>query len=180
MTWDEEVVIELHNRGVSFVVIGSIAARWQGVPLDLTDVDIVIENRQDNLGRLSDALDAMGFKRYGAKHNWGMKQGDVPELIGRQPTTVFVRGTATREEELDVLTLVTGVGTYSDVIAASTVILIGEVPIQVATVEAVRKSKEAINRPKDRDHLMAIYRWQERTEQSSPDVSDPDSSTRGT
>ncbi len=92
------------DRGVAFVVIGSIAARWQDVPLDLTDVDVVIDNELDNLARLPDALDELGFSRYGAKHHWGMKQGDIPELIGRQPTTVFVRGTDTHEEELDVLT----------------------------------------------------------------------------
>lgn len=172
MTWDEDLVTDLHGRGVAFVVIESIAARWQGVPLDLTDVDVVIDNDLDNLVRLSDALDELGFRRYGAKYHWGMKQGDIPELIGRQPVTVFVRGTDTHEEELDVLTFMTGVGTYKDVIASSALISIDDIPIRVATIEAIRRSKEAINRPKDRDHLAAIYRWQERIGQSP--TSDPD------
>ena len=160
MTWDEELVVDLYRRGVSFVVIGSIAARWQGVPLDLTDVDIVIDNGVDNLARLSNALGELGFKRYGTRHTWRSKQGDTPERIGRQPTTVFVRGTDTHEEELDILTIMIGVGTYSDVMDASVVVSIGNVPIRVATVEAIRQSKEAANRPKDRDHLIEIYRWQ--------------------
>ncbi len=159
MTWDEDLVVELKNRGIRFVLIGSLAARWQGVPLDLTDVDILINTEKANVEKLSTALSQLGFKRGGSEWTWGMKLGDVPEAVGRRPITVFLRSDNEVLEELDVMTYMAGVGGYENVVASGKTIQIGNVSVVVAAVEAIKRSKESLNRPKDQDHLAAISRW---------------------
>lgn len=161
MTWDEDLLVELQNRGVRFVLIGSLAARWQGVPLDLTDVDILISTEKENVKKLSTALTQLGFRREGAEWTWGMKPGDVPETVGRQPTTVFLRSDNEVLEELDVMTYMAGVGAYENVITSGKTIEIGDTSVSVAAVEMIKRSKESLNRPKDKDHLAAIARWEQ-------------------
>jgi hypothetical protein len=160
MTWDEDLVVELRNRGIRFVLIGSLAARWQGVPLDLTDVDILISTEKENVEKLSTALSQLGFKRGGSKWTWGMKPGDVSATVGRQPITVFLRSDNEVLEELDVMTYMAGVGRYENVVASGKTIQIGNVSVAIAAVEAIKRSKESLNRPKDQDHIAAISRWE--------------------
>jgi hypothetical protein len=161
MTWDEDLLVELKNRGVCFVLIGSLAARWQGVPLDLTDIDILISTERENVKKLSAALSKLGFRRDGAEWTWGMKPGDVPETVGRQPITVFLRSDNEVLEELDVMTYMAGVGGYESVVASGKTIQIGGISVTVAAVEMIKRSKETLNRPKDQDHLAAISRWEQ-------------------
>lgn len=161
MTWDEDLLVELQNCGVRFVLIGSLAARWQGVPLDRTDIDILISTDNENVEKLSTALSAMGFRRDGAEWTWGMKPGDVPGAVGRQPITVFLRSDNEVLEELDVMTYMAGVGGYENVLTSSKTIKIGGISITVAAVEMVKCSKEFLNRPKDQDHLAAISQWEQ-------------------
>ena len=161
MTWDEDLLVELKNRGVHFVLIGSLAARWQGVPLDLTDIDILISNEKENVKKLSEALSKLGFRRDGAEWTWGMKPGDVPETVGRQPITVFLRSDDEVLEELDVMTYMDGVGGYENVVASSRTVQVGGISVTVAAVEMIKRSKEHLNRPKDQDHLTAISQWEQ-------------------
>ena len=161
MTWDEDLLMELKNSDVSFVLIGSLAARWQGVPLDLTDIDILISNEKENVKKLSETLSKLGFRRSGAEWTWGMKPGDVPETVGRQPITVFLRSDDEVLEELDVMTHMAGVGGYENVLASGKTVQVGDISVNVAAVEMIKRSKEYLNRPKDQDHLAAISRWEQ-------------------
>lgn len=141
MTWDEDLLVELKNQGVDFILIGSLAARWQGVPLDLTDIDILISTEKENVKKLSQTLSKLGFRRDGAKWTWGMKPGDLPETVGRQPITVFLRNDDEVLEELDIMTYMTGVGGYENVAASSKTIQVGNILVTVATVEMIKRSK---------------------------------------
>lgn len=161
MTWDEDLLVELKNQGVDFILIGSLAARWQGVPLDLTDIDILISTEKENVKKLSQTLSKLGFRRDGAEWTWGMKPGDLPETVGRQPITVFLRNDDEVLEELDIMTYMTGVGGYENVAASSKTIQVGDILVTVATVEMIKRSKEYLNRAKDQDHLTAISRWEQ-------------------
>lgn len=166
MTWDEDLLVELKNQGVDFILIGSLAARWQGVPLDLTDIDILISTEKENVKKLSQTLSKLGFRRDGAEWTWGMKPGDLPETVGRQPITVFLRNDDEVLEELDIMTYMTGVGGYENVAASSKTIQVGDILVTVATVEMIKRSKEYLNRAKDQDHLTAISRWEQDSDPS--------------
>ena len=61
------ILRELDAHGVEYVVIGGMAVQAHGHTRTTQDLDIVPEPSTENLGRLTDALSALGARRVGAK-----------------------------------------------------------------------------------------------------------------
>lgn len=55
------VIARLEEAGVPYMVTGSLASSYHGVPRATRDVDIVLDPEPAALGRLVDGLDAAGF-----------------------------------------------------------------------------------------------------------------------
>lgn len=55
------VIACLEEAGIPFMVTGSLASSYHGVPRATRDVDIVVDPEPGALGRLVDGLDAAGF-----------------------------------------------------------------------------------------------------------------------
>jgi hypothetical protein len=53
-------LVALADAGVDFVVIGGVAGGAHGSAYPTYDVDVAVEDDADNLGRLRDALEALG------------------------------------------------------------------------------------------------------------------------
>ncbi len=81
-----ELLSVLENRGVRYIVIGSIAAAAYGVDLQAADLDIVPDTSKANLRRLMVALGEMEGTPLGPFGDWTTLEGGERKWIPR-PTT---------------------------------------------------------------------------------------------
>ena len=143
-----EVLLE---QGVTFVVIGGLAAAVHGSPFATQDLDITPETGIDNLTRLSDAL-----RRLGAR----IRTDAVPEGLpfdhdAESLAAAGVWSLTTRYGDLDISFVPNGTTGFDDLAKdASDVAAFGLIP--VASLADVIRSKQAANRPKDQRVLPVL------------------------
>jgi hypothetical protein len=136
----EAILGVLAEHGVRSVLIGGFAAVIHGSPYLTTDVDVAPATDRDNLRRLSDALRAMHAKIWTAGEPEGVPLDPSPESLG----AVRVWNLVTDHGRLDVTFL--------------------GVPVEVASLADVIRSKEAAGRDKDRLVLPVLRRIAAETE----------------
>ncbi|MEX2421867.1 MAG: hypothetical protein WD670_08645 [Actinomycetota bacterium] len=150
----EKLLAVLHEHGVRFVLIGGFAAVIHGSPYVTTDVDVVPERTEDNLGRLSSALDAMHARVWTAAEPEGLPFGhDARSLLD-----VKVWNLVTDHGRLDLTFVPSGTTGYDDLARDAVQLSILGVEVDVASLADVIRSKEAAGREKDRLVLPVLRR----------------------
>ena len=120
----------LHEKDVSYLVVGLAAAALQGAPLVTQDVDLWFGDLADP--RLSEAL-----REVGASY--------VPPL-GLNPPTLA--GASVRL--FDIVVHLHGLGPFAEERAAAPTVDVEGVPVPVLPLERIIASKRALGREKDR------------------------------
>jgi GNAT superfamily N-acetyltransferase len=82
----DELLDVLVSEQVRFVVAGSVAAAWHGVPLEPGDLDVVPALDRDNLARLASALQALDARPVGPFGHWEQDELGERKWIGRHTT----------------------------------------------------------------------------------------------
>jgi hypothetical protein len=135
----------LHERGVSFVVIGGVAVGAHGFVRGTEDLDLVPDPDPENLERLAQALEAL--------------DATLPTAGGRPfdattDTRVIKRGGSvtamTRFGELDVVQLAQGVPSYSQLAEDAVDSDLLGIPVRVCSLARLREMKSAQNRTQDK------------------------------
>jgi hypothetical protein len=142
-----DLLAVLCRHEVDFIVVGGVAAVLEGAGMMTDDLDVLIDTREANLGRILTALDDL-------------------EAVYRDPGGRALRPDAdrlasfrlhlldTRLGRLDLLrSLGPGERTYGDLLPRSGPYRIGDLVIPVLELAAVIEAKEAADRPKDRAAL---------------------------
>ena len=145
----EEIVRVLHEHGVRYVLIGGLAASLHGAATPTFDVDITPATNDDNMARLSAALDALGAR---------VRVDGVPEGVPfrhdakslRELTTLNL---VTAYGNLDITNEPTGIALYEDWAVNAIEIAWHDTPVAVAALADVVTSKEAAGRDKDKAQL---------------------------
>jgi hypothetical protein len=150
----------LQEHGVLFVAIGGYAAILQGSPYPTTDVDITPETSAQNLDRLAAALRALDAR---------VRHPDSPEgLPFACDATSLAAATfwnlTTRYGDLDISFTPAGTQGYPDLLRDALTIELRGVPVRVAHLADVIRSKDAANRDKDRRVLPVLRQVLERQE----------------
>ncbi len=127
---------ELQKRKVPFIVVGLSAAVLQGAPVSTQDVDLWFKDISDP--RFQKALKAAGGK-------YIPPIGLHPPLIGGK-----------KLELIDLVLTVHGLKKFDEEYKQCKKIRIGSLWIRVLPLERVLKSKEYLNRPKDRAVLPVL------------------------
>ncbi len=141
----EELFACLDRHGVQYVLIGGLAAVLHGSPLPTVDADICPSPAPDNLQRLAHALHDLEAR---------IRTPDTPGGVAFPHEPRFLAGVqmlnlVTRAGDLDLSFTPAGTAGYADLsVQASRMVILG-VPVTVAALEDVIRSKEAANRPKD-------------------------------
>lgn len=148
----EPILRVLVEHGVQFVVIGGMAAYFQGSPLPTMDVDVTPDVSPDNLQRLSDALRALEAR---------VRHPDVPEGLPFAHDATSLAGSVfwnlvTPYGELDVSFTPAGTRGYADLAQGAGVVVVGSTRVPVASLADVVRSKDAADRPKDRRALPVL------------------------
>jgi hypothetical protein len=147
MSFDPRLICRaLNDAGVQYVVVGGFAAVVHGSPLPTSDVDLVPERGEDNLDRLSGALQAIG-----AKLRTADGPVDAPIDAAFLAAMPFMLNLTTDHGDLDLTFEPAGpLRGYDDWNRdAKDVEIAPGLVIRVASLDAVIGSKRAAGRPKD-------------------------------
>ena len=142
----------LQRHGVQFVLIGGMAAIVHGSPFPTEDVDLTPERSPDNLARLSDALRELEAKVRARGVVEALPFNHDAQSLGH----VGVWNLVTPHGILDISFVPTGTEGYLDLVRDSAERTIFGVPVRVASLADVIRSKQAANRPKDQRVLPTL------------------------
>ncbi len=149
----------LDAYGVAYVLIGTAAAIGHGASLETDDVDLVPRTDTENLQRLCDALNLLGprWPRAGASRSARIDGGRLEPRHFASGTVAL--GISTRLGRIDIVLRPRGfeVG-YSALEPGAVTRTIDGVPLRLADLDDVIRSKALLDRPKDRDVLPALQR----------------------
>lgn len=142
----------LDRHGVTYVLIGGMAAVVHGSPFPTEDVDITPASTADNLRRLSAALRDLDAR---------VRVEGVPEGLpfnheAKPLAAVQTWNLTTACGDLDLSFVPSGTRGYSDLSRSATKIELFDVVVQVASLADVIRSKQAANRPKDQRVLPTL------------------------
>lgn len=133
----------LAGAEVEFVVVGGVAARLHGSPSLTRDVDICHATSGENLERLAGLLRVLGARLRGVDE-------DVPFLVESKTLAAGANFTVvTRAGDLDILALPAGVSGYQELMASAERVQLGDLVVQVASLDDLVRMKRAAGRPKD-------------------------------
>jgi hypothetical protein len=143
--FDGPAVLEvLHRHGVDFVLIGGFAAVVHGSPLLTTDVDITPEQGRDNLARLSAALTELDAR--------GRAEGAEPLPFSHDADSLARAGVwdlTTKHGDLDISFVPAGTRGYPDLARDAVEVELRGIPVKLASLADIVRSKDAAARPKD-------------------------------
>ncbi len=147
--FDPVAVVEVLTRhAVAHVVIGGWAAVGHGSPLPTRDIDIVPASTRDNLTRLSDALRELEAM---------VRNGDEEPLPFTHDATSLAGSTfwnlTTRFGDLDISFRPSGTQGYDDLRRDAVEVTLRGIPVLLASLQDIVRSKEAAGRDKDRRAL---------------------------
>jgi hypothetical protein len=155
----ERVIRTLARHQVRYVLIGALAARLHGFPRVTADIDITPDRDAANLLGLAAALRELGARVYTESVPEGLAFDCSAPALGRANIWNLV----TLAGRLDVAFAPSGTEGYSDLSRGAVRFEAFDVPILAASLEDIIRSKEAADRPKDRQDvpvLRAILRRQ--------------------
>jgi hypothetical protein len=134
----------LDRHGVDFVVVGGIAGNAHGSAYATFDLDVAYARDKANLGRLAAALDEMQATLRGAPADLPF-QRDAKALANGANFTFD-----TDFGSFDALGEIDGIRNYESLRAGSSVEILNDVAVRIASINHLISMKRAANRPKDR------------------------------
>lgn len=152
MTFRGEAILEaLRRHDVTFVLIGGFAAAAQGSPIPTNDVDITPQQDPANFARLSAALTDLEAKV--------RVEGQDPLPFSHSAESLAAGSMwnlTTRFGDLDISPTPSGTFGYDDLRRDAVEIEIRGVPVLLASLADIVRSKGAAGRDKDRRALPVL------------------------
>jgi hypothetical protein len=142
----------LAAHGVSYVLIGAMAARLQGFPRMTADTDITPAADRENLRRLADSLCALEAKVFTEAVPEGLSFDCSSEMLARAEMWNLV----TSAGRLDIAFKPSGTTGYDDLAEHAVVFRVFGVDVRTASLEDIIRSKEAADRPQDRQDVVVL------------------------
>ncbi|MFN2595526.1 MAG: DUF6036 family nucleotidyltransferase [Actinomycetota bacterium] len=152
-----QLIVEcLDRHGISYVVIGGVAAMLRDIPIKETfDVDIVPDRGQQNLRALAHALQEMEARLRVPNEPEGVPIPLDHRTFKDVSTLTFV----TRFGPLDVLLEPSGSRGYKDLLQRAQTVERFGMEIAVASTEDLIAMKRAAGREKDAVHLRILLQF---------------------
>jgi hypothetical protein len=148
----ERLITTLARHGVRYVLIGAVAARLQGFPRVTADADITPARDPENLERLAAALRELDARVYTDSVPEGLPFDCTPQMLSRSEQWNLV----TAAGRLDVAFVPSGTKGYADLARDAISFDVFGAKLDVASLEDIIRSKEAANRPQDRQDVIIL------------------------
>ena len=156
----ERLLTTLARHQVDYVLIGALAARLQGFPRVTAVADITPSREPENLNRLAAALRELDARIYtenvpeGLPYDWdgsALARGELWKLV-------------TLAGRLDVAFTPSGTEGYDDLVQAAVRFEVFGVELLAADLPDIIRSKEAADRPQDRQDVIVMREMLRRRE----------------
>jgi hypothetical protein len=148
----QDILRVLDRHHVRYVLVGGLAAVLHGAAHVTTDVDVVPEDAQVNLERLSEALRELDARIRATGEPDGIPFDHSAESLSR----VRVWNLQTSMGDLDITFQPSGTRGYDDLRRDVVTMEVRGVEVPVASLADVVRSKEAAGRARDRAVLPAL------------------------
>src|SRR5688500_4758478 len=146
------MITVLGRHGVDYVLIGALAARLQGFPRLTADVDITPSRDADNLKQLAAALRELEAKVFTESVPEGLPFDINAATLGRPA----IWNLATSAGRLDIAFRPSGTEGYDDLIEDAVRFDVFGVELNAASLADIIRSKEAADRPQDRQDVLVL------------------------
>lgn len=148
----ERIITLLAKHGVRYVLIGAVAARLQGFPRLTADLDLTPARDRANLERLAAALRELGARIYTETVPEGLAFDCSAQMLERADLWNLV----TDAGRLDVAFTPSGTAGYDDLVAGAVRFEVYGVELLAAGLPDIIRSKEAADRPQDRQDVVVM------------------------
>ena len=148
----ERLITTLARHGVQYVMIGAMAARLQGFPRVTADADITPARDADNVRRLAEALRELDARVYTDSVPEGLPFDCSASTLSRAELWNLV----TAAGRLDIAFIPSGTDGYADLIDGAVPFDVFGARLHVASLEDIIRSKEAADRPQDRQDVVIL------------------------
>jgi hypothetical protein len=148
----ERMVKALAAHEVRYVLIGALAARMHGFPRVTADADITPHRDDGNLARLATALRELNARFYTETVPEGLAFDCSAAMLERSDMWNLV----TDAGRIDISFMPSGTKGYDDLARQAVRFEVFGVTFDVARLEDILRSKEAADRPKDRQDALII------------------------
>jgi hypothetical protein len=151
----------LAKHDVRYVLIGAVAARLQGFPRLTADADITPARDLDNLERLANALRELDARIYTETVPEGLPFDCSATMLDRADLWNFV----TSAGRLDIAFVPAGTDGYNDLHRTAVRFAVYGIELLAASLEDIVRSKQAADRPQDRQDVIVIREMLRRMEE---------------
>jgi hypothetical protein len=158
----ERLVQTLARHDVAYVLIGALAARLQGFPRLSADADITPARDDANLERLAAALVELDARVYTESVPEGLPFDCSAATLARADLWNF----ATSAGRLDVAFTPSGTGGFEDLASSAVRFDVFGAEILASDLSDIIRSKEAADRPQDRQDVIVLREILRRRESS--------------
>ena len=141
----EDVFRTLNEHGVDYIVVGGIAALMHSSPYPTFDTDVCPETSNANLGRLSQALEAMDARIFSDPVPEGLPFSSDPAFLRENPILNLI----TRYGRVDIILTPAGSDGYPDLKRGSVTVMIDDLAVRIASLEDVIRTKSAVTSRED-------------------------------
>jgi hypothetical protein len=154
----ERLIKVLAKHHVRFILIGALAARLQGFPRLTADADVTPARDRDNLTRLAAALRELDARVFTEAVPEGLKFDCSAQSLSRAEMWNFI----TAAGRLDVAFMPSGTAGYEDLIRGALRFQVYGTELAAACLDDIIRSKEAADRPQDRQDIVLMREMQRR------------------
>ena len=148
----ERIVRVLAMHSVRYVLIGALAARLQGFPRLTADADITPDRSRENLVHLAAALRVLGARVYTESVPEGLPFDCSAEALGRAELWNLI----TSAGRLDVAFVPSGTEGFADLVRGAVRFDVFGVELLAASLADIIRSKQAADRPQDRQDVAVL------------------------
>jgi hypothetical protein len=160
----ERIVRVLAEHGVRYVLIGALAARLQGFPRLSADADITPDRSDENLVHLAAALRELKARVCTESVPEGLPFDCSAEALGRAELWNLV----TSAGRLDVAFVPSGTEGFADLARNAVRFDVFGVELLAASLEDIVRSKQAADRPQDRQDVVVLREMLRRSGRAKP------------
>jgi hypothetical protein len=154
----ERLIKVLAKHRVRFVLIGALAARLQGFPRLTADADITPARDRENLNRLAAALLELDTRVFTEAVPEGLKFDCSAQTLSRAEMWNLI----TSAGRLDLAFTPPGTAGYEDLIRDALRFQLYGTELAAASLDDIIRSKEAADRPQDRQDVLVMREMQRR------------------
>ncbi len=148
----ERLLTVLIGHDVEFVLIGAMAARLHGFPRITADADITPARSHANLERLASALRVLDARIY----TEAFPEGISFDVSAKSLDRAEIWNLVTSAGRLDLVFTPAGTTGYADLAEGAALFHVFGSTLRAASLEDILRSKEAADRPRDRQDATVI------------------------